>query len=52
MDIVIHKKPFSDVDVIKKCFSEITSTLFSDDKKLHDIQFVRNSMQFLLAGAL
>jgi len=31
-----HKKPFSDVDVIKECFAEITSTLFSDDKKLHD----------------
>src|SRR6218665_2421254 len=31
-----HKKPFSDVDVIKECFSEMTSTLFSDDKKMQD----------------
>ena len=29
-----HKKPFSDVDVIKECFSEMTSTLFSDNKKM------------------
>lgn len=31
-----HKKPFSDVDVVKECFSEVTSTLFSDDKKMQD----------------